>query len=87
MTTKMDILRDELTEAEAKAAALREHIDGLAATSCGLTCGGCGKVLDTEADFADHFVISRYNQRMHYLNLGECPHTEKGQIILGFATV
>lgn len=86
MTTKMDILRDELTEAEAKAAALRSYIDGLAATPYrGGECG-CGVTFETEADFAEHFVISKYNQRMRYLNLGECPFSEKGEIILAGGT-
>lgn len=82
MTTKMDVLRDELTQAEANAVALREQIDGLAATPYrGNECG-CGVTFETEADFAEHFVISKYNLRMRHLNLGECPFSEKGEIIL-----
>jgi len=32
-------------------------------------CGGCGAPLETEADFARHFVI--FDERLR--NLGECP--------------
>jgi hypothetical protein len=32
-------------------------------------CGGCGKKLDTELDFAAHFVIKDRRR----LNLGDCP--------------
>jgi hypothetical protein len=38
-------------------------------TPCGLTCSGCGTLLPTEADFAQHFTIK--DER--FLNLGECP--------------
>lgn len=81
MATKMDILRDELVTAEAKALALREQIDGLAATPCGLSCA-CGKVLDTEADFASHFVLPQSSIWHRWLNLGECPNSEKGKAII-----
>ena len=83
----MDILRDRLTEAEAKAQALRAQIDGLANTPCGAKACSCGTTFETEADFAEHFVISRINRMNNHLNLGECPHSEKGQIIIAGAAL
>lgn len=47
--------------------------DGLARTSCGLICYGCGAVLATELDFADHFVIGTSDIRNGHWNLAECP--------------
>lgn len=81
MTTKMDVLRDRLIQAEATAVALRNQIDGLWATNCGLQCSGCGEVLDTEGDFASHFVLPQISIMQNTLNLGECPYTERGQAI------
>lgn len=82
MATKMDILRDELATAQAKAAALEEQIDGLWMTECGLSCTGCGSELPTEGDFADHFVLPTSSILNRWLNLGECPNSEKGKAII-----
>lgn len=52
---------DHLTYEEKIAAANQPFTGG--------DCGGCGHHLDTELDFAAHFVI--HDRR--YLNLGDCP--------------
>jgi hypothetical protein len=44
---------------------------GLEETPCNLKCAGCEINLQTEADFAKHFVVLD----SRYLNLGECPIT------------
>jgi len=49
---------------------LDKELTGLEGTHCGLTCSGCGEFLETEKDFASHFIVT--DER--YLNLGECPH-------------
>lgn len=41
-------------------------------------CTGCGTPLETEADFAQHFHIP--DER--YINLGYCPHTERGRELM-----
>ncbi len=38
-------------------------------TDCGLRCSACDLLLETEGDFARHFVIPD----ARYLNLGQCP--------------
>lgn len=69
MRTKAEILtakRDYLAHALDMA---QREIDGLKGTDCGLSCGGCGKVLETEWDFASHYLVA--DER--YTNLGGCP--------------
>ena len=53
-------------------------LEDLEHTHCGLSCDGCGTRLETEADFARHFVLPDGR----YLNLGECPHTPRGQSVV-----
>lgn len=70
MRTKAEILEERLLELKDAAERAENYLNGLRATPCGLTCSGCGSYLETEYDFAAHFLIS--DER--YLNLGECPH-------------
>lgn len=73
MRTKAEILtakRDYLAHALDMA---QREIDGLKGTECNLTCDGCGQVLETEWDFASHFIIPDEQ----YLNLGGCPERDK----------
>jgi hypothetical protein len=58
----------------------------LVRTPFGKPCSGCGRQLDTEADFAQHFALIRNGVPMlpgtppsrdyYYLNLGVCPDAE-----------
>lgn len=52
-----------------------DQMEGLDATPWGLTCSGCDTLLVTEGDFARHFVLPDAT----FLNLGECPNTERGR--------
>lgn len=61
MTTKWDLL----TEQEQRE---------LTNQRCDLYCAGCETLLETEADFAQHFIIPD----TQYRNLGYCP-TQKGK--------
>lgn len=67
--TKLDILIERLDFLRDQVKLAENYIEGLAMTNCGLNCGGCGMLLETEADFADHFIVRDEN----YLNLGNCP--------------
>jgi hypothetical protein len=69
MRTKWQILQANLAEAREIVASMERTIDGMETQKCGLPCSGCGTVLETEADFAKHFLIP--DER--YLNLGDCP--------------
>src|SRR4051812_18925499 len=71
--TKWSILHDRLDEAQAVVNQLRAQLDGLDNTPCGLTCTGCGQKLDTEGDFARHFIVPD----SRYLNLGDCPNSPR----------
>jgi hypothetical protein len=51
-----------------------QKLDRLETQECGLTCSGCGKVLETEKDFAEHYLVP--DER--FLNLGYCPDKDKG---------
>lgn len=73
MRTKYTILQERLAKAQAEADSLRNQIEGMDATTCGLTCSGCGTVLDTEGDFARHFYIKKFDEMNNFLNLGSCP--------------
>lgn len=65
LLAKVEMLRDELGKATAE-------IDGLKGTTCNLRCDGCGKIVHTEWEFAQHFQIP--DER--YLNLGGCPKVD-----------
>ena len=71
--TKYSILAERMVKAQAEADALRQQMVGLDKTKCGLTCAGCGTLLETEGDFARHFVVSRMDEFNNNLNLGSCP--------------
>lgn len=46
-----------------------EQMQAMDRTRFGEACPGCDEVLETEADFAQHFLIPNET----YLNLGRCP--------------
>jgi hypothetical protein len=77
MRTKYSILEERLAKAELEAARLRNEIRGLDGTPCGLTCGGCGELLETEGDFARHFFIKKFDEFNNHLNLGSCPNVDR----------
>lgn len=69
MRTKIEILENRLEIMRNEYVKASEYIEGLKDTPCGLTCGGCNKLFETEYDFAAHFLIP--DER--FLNLGDCP--------------
>lgn len=71
--TKWDVLVSRRDELAAQLEAANRELRGLEITRCGLTCSGCGTYLETEADFAKHFVIPD----IRYLNLGNCPNVTR----------
>lgn len=68
--TKWDILTERLSTMEDKAAKLRRELEALQRTTFGLPCSGCLEILETEADFARHYLV----RDERYLNLGWCPN-------------
>jgi hypothetical protein len=76
--SKWDILQERRKKAQEEANNIATQLQGLALTPFkdGVTgrCSGCGALLQTEADFAKHFLIP--DER--FLNLGYCPN-KKGQ--------
>lgn len=68
--TKMDILEERALFLKAELDKADAYLNGLFMTNCGLTCNGCGTLLETEADFAAHFIIPD----ARFLNLGGCPN-------------
>lgn len=68
MKTKWDILEDRARILEIQAAQIRNELKGMDRTKCGLSCA-CGELLETEGDFARHFLIPD----PRFLNLGDCP--------------
>jgi hypothetical protein len=66
--TKWSILIQRRDELQRQLNDAQSYLDGMEATSCGLTCD-CGQFLATEADFAKHYTVP--DER--YLNLGSCP--------------
>jgi hypothetical protein len=67
--TKWEILEARMTKAQKAWEKASQEIIGLERTPFGGSCGSCGAVLDTEADFAKHYLVD--DER--YLNLGNCP--------------
>lgn len=66
--TKDEIIRERVAFLVREANRLVAGLDDQ--TPCGLRCSGCGTMLETESDFAKHFIITDEA----YLNLGECPN-------------
>ena len=77
MNTKYSILAKRLNRAQDEADAIRRQMVGLDNTKCGLTCAGCGTLLETEGDFARHFTVSKMDEMNNNLNLGSCPNKNK----------
>lgn len=73
MRTKAEILTAKRDAIAAELHRANREIDGLQHTDSGLNCGGCGKHLATEWDFASHFLIP--DER--FLNLGGCPVVDR----------
>ena len=70
--TKYEILTARAAELREEALRIENTLAGMEML-CGLSCGGCGTVLETEADFAKHFIVT--DER--FLNLGECPNSSR----------
>jgi hypothetical protein len=69
MRTKADILLAKQATLAAELERVTREIEGMKGTDSNLVCSGCGDRLETEWDFASHFVIP--DER--YVNLGGCP--------------
>lgn len=67
--TKWDILTERMTSLRNQADNIQKELDSLKATPFGSICTYCNEMLETEADFAKHFIVPN----RAYLNLGECP--------------
>ena len=76
-SSKLDLLKAKRDALAAALADVERTLDGLANTTCGLDCGGCGHHLATEADFAGHFLVRQSDQINDLLNLGWCPHADR----------
>jgi hypothetical protein len=68
-TTKWSVLTGRLAALREQAGKIESELEWMRRTAFGSPCSGCGQMLDTEADFAQHFVISS----AAYLNIGACP--------------
>ena len=69
MRTKWDVMVQREKELTKELERLRADMEWMRRTEFGKPCLRCGFLLETERDFAAHFLIP--NER--YLNLGECP--------------
>lgn len=67
--TKWSIYQARKAAVEVLLKYVNEDIEYLTNTPFGKECSGCGKVLETEADFAKHYTVSD----PRYFNLGTCP--------------
>jgi hypothetical protein len=67
--SKWDVLNERHQKAYEEYVELTRALNRLETQSCGLTCSGCGAALETEADFARHYLVP--DER--FLNLGYCP--------------
>jgi hypothetical protein len=70
--SKWDVLLERHQKAYNEEQRLARELGCLENTTCNLTCSDCGKVHETEAEFAQHYLIP--DER--YLNLGYCPNKE-----------
>ena len=69
LQTKWNILMRRAAALEAQAWEIREGLKSMERYSLGSPCTGCGMMLETEADFARHFIV----KNPAHLNLGYCP--------------
>lgn len=69
MRTKIEILEARAENLRREYVKAVSYIEGLKDTPFGHRCGGCTTMLETEYDFANHFLIP--DER--FLNLGDCP--------------
>lgn len=75
--SKWEILIDRLAQLDQQAADLRAELEWMLTTPIkvhdepGIFCSGCRYHLDTEGDFAKHYLVD--DER--FLNLGRCPTT------------
>lgn len=67
--TKWTWLQKRLAGAQAEVDALAGQLQGLENTPYDGQCMTCGHYMETEADFAKHYIV----RDPRYLNLGECP--------------
>jgi hypothetical protein len=74
MRSKWDVLLERRDAAVAALVKAQCELDGLTATRCDLRCAGCDELLETEADFAKHFVLKNFDIQLGLLNLGVCPN-------------
>jgi len=72
MRTKWEILQERAALQMQEAQKAYRYLEALRETTLGIECAGCGEMLETEADFAQHFLIP--NEK--WLNLGDCPKTD-----------
>lgn len=69
MVTKWDVLKTRLDAARQHVADMQAEMLGMIKTPLKTPCSACGKVLWTEAEFAQHFIVPD----TRYLNVGYCP--------------
>jgi hypothetical protein len=68
--SKWDVLLERYQKASEEYLKLTRELNRLETQECGLTCSGCGALLETEADFVRHYLVP--DER--FLNLGYCPN-------------
>jgi hypothetical protein len=78
--SKFDILADQLAVLEKEVAERKAYLEGLDKTPFGSTCDGCQAPLETEADFAKHFLVNSMDQLNGHLNLGYCPNVNRDSV-------
>lgn len=67
--TKWSVLTGRVAALREQADAIERELDVMKRTTFDMPCSGCGWVMVTEADFAQHFTLNN----IAYLNLGACP--------------
>jgi hypothetical protein len=71
VTREITNINGTFTKWDFMSATERAELEATPYTANGIgACSKCGKELETEADFAKHYVISD----LRYLNLGYCPN-------------
>lgn len=71
--TKWSILQMHMEEAWREFDRIRRNLNWMEHASFGKPCSGCQELLETEADFARHFIV----RDPRFLNLGDCPNIPK----------